>query len=580
MRDNTGPAVEIDAGALDIPPRPGMSELLHPAFPPQLRAVPTNLRQPMTALLHELLSQSQARTPQHVAVQMQDTSLTYAELHQRSQQLASCLSRRGVEKGARVGLLIKKSCEAYVGIYGILQAGAAYVPLDIRAPTDRLAYIADDCGVEVVLATKATIRVLAEICSKAHSIRTVILLDEVENGLSDMDGVETVPASTVYATVPDNDVHVVGSDLAYILYTSGSTGRPKGVMISHAVSMSFVEWSATTAHLQQSDRVSGHAPFHFDLSVFDTFATALSGGTLYPVPEGSSTFPASLIEWIVKSRISVWYSVPSILSMMASHSSFASQSFPDLRLVLFAGEVFPAKYLRRWREVATRTSFMNWYGPTETNVITSYSVTEGAGEIDAPVPIGKPTSNADLFLLDDDGCKIEEAGRSGELHARGPCVALGYWGDEEKSRMSFLPNSDQPWLGDRVYRTGDLASRNSNGDYIYLGRADHQIKSRGYRIELGEIESALYRLEQIEEAAVVPVPDDVVGNRLHAFVALRGDCAGNSREILDGIAAFLPAYMMPEVMTVEMQLPKTSNGKIDRQSLQNKAETQSASKIA
>ncbi len=480
-------------------------------------------------------------------------------------QLAGSLVLCGLTKGARVGLLVHKSVEAYIAIYGVLKAGCAYVPLDRMAPSERLAYIVDDCQITTVITTVQGAKGLSEVVEASNNVRNIIQLDASPK--DDYGDASLFGPDDVFDGETSISPRVVDSDLAYILYTSGSTGQPKGVMISHAVSMSFVEWAAKSALLTERDRVSGHAPLHFDLSIFDVFATAKVGATLFPVADGASTFPTILTDWIIKNQISVWYSVPSILSMMAKQRTFVSRKFDSLRLILFAGEVFPVKYLKIWLEVAPDATFMNWYGPTETNVITSYTVNESPADLDAPVPIGKPTSNADLFCVDDAGEIVTTVGITGDLYARGPCVALGYWGDEEKTNQRFVANVEQPWLRDRIYKTGDLVCLNESCNYIYQGRVDHQIKCRGYRVELGEIESALYRIPHVQDAVVVPVPDETIGNRLVAFLVLAGDNTTSSDKVMDQLGKFLPKYMLPEKVLIEEQLPNTSNGKVDRQKL-------------
>lgn len=524
----------------------------------------------MPSLLHELLIQSARKYPERSAIQTSDASVTYAELVHRAGKVVTQIQRCGARPGDRIGLLVDKNIECYAGLYAILMSGCAYVPLDRRAPPERLRYIIDDCGIKLLVCTKKGLQAFESAPDEIATLQNILLLDA--DSAFACGSHRVIGASEIANNEPGSPHHVVDTDLAYILYTSGSTGRPKGVMISHAVSMSFVRWAAAQAGVTADDRVSGHAPLHFDLSIFDIFATAKEAATLLPVPEGASTFPSRLTEWIIDRGITIWYSVPSILSMMAKQSGFDARNFPALRVLLFAGEVFPAKYLRLWVAQCPSTTFMNWYGPTETNVITSYTVDIPPGKIDKPVPIGKATANAALFLLDDAGKALDGDGEVGELFVRGPCVALGYWGDESKTKEKFLPNTWQPWLKDRVYRTGDRVSLDEDGNYIYQGRADHQIKCRGYRIELGEIEAALYTDKSIQEAAVIPVPDDTIGNRLVAFVSSSSFTGTVPDQVIDNVKKFLPHYMLPDRFEVLEQLPKTSNGKIDRQLLARYAE--------
>ena len=526
----------------------------------------------MPALLHELIVTSAANDPDKIAIAEKDASISYRELVDRAGKVETVLAGLGVRHGDRIGLLAHKNIACYTGLYGILMAGCAYVPLDRRAPGHRLGYIVDDCDINILVCTAKGAKTLQKDPESFKSVEHVVLVDSDDESLAA--GRNVVTASQIDAVEPAVSDHCVDTDLAYILYTSGSTGAPKGVMISHAVSMSFVRWAAEETELSPDDRVSGHAPLHFDLSVFDVFSTHKMGATLFPVPDGASTFPSRLTDWMINNEISIWYSVPSILSMMAKQPTFEERRFPHLRVLLFAGEVFPAKYLKVWVAHCPDTIFKNWYGPTETNVITSYTVQIPADQINKPVPIGKATRNAALFRIDKDGNRVTDDNVSGELLARGPCVAIGYWGDEEKTRSRFFDNKEQPWLRDRVYRTGDLVTIDENGDIIFQGRADHQVKSRGYRIELGEIEAALYRDQSIQEAAVIPVPDDLIGNRLWAFVASPAFSDEVPNTVIDNVKRFVPPYMVPDHFVAMDELPKTSNGKIDRQKLLGKAESE------
>jgi amino acid adenylation domain-containing protein len=279
----------------------------------------------------------------------------------------------------------------------------------------------------------------------------------------------------------------VETDLAYILYTSGSTGTPKGVMISHRNSLGFVEWVADTFEVSPDDRLSSHAPLHFDLSILDVFVAMKSGASLALVPDGTSTFPLRLAQWMESNAISIWYSVPSILTLLLLKGRLDRVDLGRIRLLIFAGEVFPTKYLRDLMRALPRATFVNLYGPTETNVITWFRVPPLADDQNEPIPIGWPCANTDIFVVDEEGRRVTEPGRKGELYARGVTVAQGYWGDPEKTGRSFIQNPFQPHFPDRAYRTGDIVSLDEAGCYRLIGRRDRMIKSRGHRIEPGEI---------------------------------------------------------------------------------------------
>jgi amino acid adenylation domain-containing protein len=361
----------------------------------------------------------------------------------------------------------------------------------------------------------------------------------------------------------DFSVRRIGEDLAYILYTSGSTGDPKGVMLSHRAALAFVHWAVDAIGVTCDDRLSSHAPLHFDLSIFDLFAAAAAGAPVHLVPAKASRFPVEIRRFIEDAGITVWYSVPSILTMLALRGGLEPVSVPTLRTVLFAGEVFPTAHLRALMQQLPSVEFWNLYGPTETNVCTAYRVPElPAG--DEPIPIGRAITDDETFVVGDDD-RIVTPGDVGMLYVRGGTVMSGYWNDPDRTARTLAPSRWHAPLRDLAYCTGDLVRELPSGDYEFLGRQDLQIKSRGYRIELGEIETALHGHPAVLEAAVVAVPDDLVGNRLHAFVSTRAQIT--ERELLGACKSRLPSYMVPECLEILDALPKTSNGKLDRQTL-------------
>jgi len=531
----------------------------------------------VTELLHELVKKHAELTPSAIAIEEKDKSISYQQLAASASQIAELLLGNGSQRGDRVGIIVDKSIDAYLAIYGILAAGCAYVPLDKRAPVERVGFILNDCQIETLLVTSKNIKKVISLAEVCPNLKRVVVLDqESPEAVANLEvfGKSHFEAKSGQFSP---DFQIVDSDLAYILYTSGSTGAPKGVMINHHTSMSFVKWSCNYTNLTAEDRVSAHAPLHFDLSVFDIYATAMAGATLVPVPDGASTFPSRLLDWMCNNKITVWYSVPSILSMMAQQKNFESCDLSNLRTLIFAGEVFPVPYLKIWLKRLPGVDFMNWFGPTETNVSTSYTVDMDPDDIDKPLPIGKATDGADLILVNENGEIVTGKGESGEIYARGPCVALGYWGDEEKTKDKFVANPFKPWLDDRVFKSGDIVTIDDNGNFIFQGRNDHLVKVRGYRIELGEVEAAFYQSENIVEAVVVPIPDEMIGNRLHAFVVTKDSEDNESqleaiekaeKKLLNqSINKRIPSYMVPDEIHVKSVLPKTSNGKIDRQTL-------------
>jgi amino acid adenylation domain-containing protein len=523
----------------------------------------------MAYLLPHLLIESAARFPDKEAVRFEGEYLTYADLDRTTNQLARALKAAGVKRGDRVGIYVHKSLASIVSIFGILKAGGVYVPLDPNAPAKRLAYITRNCDIQVLLTSPAKLSTLAEFFPHNTPIESVVLISDGEQSVSLPESVQLTRWADVISldNTPLSDNGTIETDLAYILYTSGSTGDPKGVMISHRTIFTFINWCRDTLHVHEEDRVTSHAPLHFDLSTFDIFVTIKSGATIVLIPEKLSVFPVKLVQLLQNERITIAYMVPTTLSMATNYGKIEQYDLSKLRLVLFAGEVFPIKYLRKLIEAIPHAEYYNLYGPTETNVCTYYKVQpkDIEPERTQPVPIGKACENIEAFAIDEQNHLITEPGVEGELWVRGSCVAQGYWGDPEKTGRGFVHNVHQPHYNEVAYRTGDIVTLDEDRtNWIFIGRRDHMVKSRGYRIELGDIETALYSHMGVKEAAVVAIPDEMVGNRLKAFVVpIDGD--GNSIKDLKSYCGLkLPGYMVPESFEILDELPKTSTGKVNR----------------
>jgi amino acid adenylation domain-containing protein len=524
----------------------------------------------VTYLLHHLLSESAARLPENEAVRCQGQTLSYAQLERVTNRVARALQAAGVRRGDRVGIYVHKSPASVIAVFAIMKAGAVYVPLDPKAPARRLAYITRNCDVQHLLTSPDKLARLAEFYTEGTPVHTLFLMEDKERAATALPEHVRVVTWQEIQSYSDGRLPSPGTietDLAYILYTSGSTGDPKGVMISHRTILTFIHWACATFALGPADRVTSHAPLHFDLSTFDLYATIKAGGTVVLVPEAHSVFPIQLAGLLQDEQITVTYMVPSIYALMVNHGNLAGHDLSALRLVLFAGEVFPIKYLRELVRAIPQADYYNLYGPTETNVCTYYKVQPRDLEpaCTQPVPIGIACENMEVFSVDEEGKRVTEPGKEGELWARGSCVAQGYWGDPEKTARGFVANTFQPHFSEIAYRTGDIVTLDEDGvNWRYIGRRDHMVKSRGYRIELGEIEAALYEHPAVNDAAVVAVPDELVGNRIHAFVAPVNGNSVSDKELQLHCRRALPPYMVPEAIFLCDELPKTSTGKVNR----------------
>jgi amino acid adenylation domain-containing protein len=523
----------------------------------------------MVYLLHHLLSESAAKYPDKEAIAFKDETMTYAELDRESSKLAHGLLEIGIERGERVGIYLDRCIASIVGAFGVLKAGATYIPIDPLCPPGRLSYILNKCGIKYLITSKEKTANIERVLPAIGSLEYILVMNGFGSVLQLTGTAKLIGWQEIRAAAREDVpcANAIDSDLAYILFTSGSTGNPKGVMLSHLNSLTFVNSAHDFFRITMHDRFSNICPLHFDMSVFDLFVAFKAGATVVIIPETTAVFPVKLAEVIAKNRISVWNSVPSALSLLATYKGLDSHDLSSLRLVLFAGEQFPLKYLRRLREAVPGARFCNMYGQTEANSSTYYWVDQLPPDARASLPIGRPLPNFDVFALDEGGNRVSGPGQEGELYVRASTVALGYWGETEKTEKSFVKDPLRPGLNERVYRTGDLVHLDPDGNYVFLGRKDHMIKSRGYRIEIGEIETVLCNHPEIKNAVVIPVPDELIGNRISAIVVPMTPGKIRKEDILQYCSQQLPKYMIPEIIEFRDSLPATSSGKVDRKKL-------------
>ena len=488
-----------------------------------------------SCLLHDWLAQTAAEFPRAAAV-VEDGKVTlFGDLLAQVESLAASFARLGVRQGDRIALILPKTTEAIIAIFASLLAGAAYVPIHPRWPKERIDATLDDCAPAVTISASE-------------------YLPRISRG----DGGEIIEWNEALSMRPAARVarESQPSDPALILFTSGSTGRPKGVVLSHRAVSVFVRWTAREFGICSQDRVASPSPLGFDLSTFDIFNMALCGATCVLVSESISWMPRFLTQFVREARVTCWYSVPSILAGMLQDGGLADAGNPDLRLVLFAGEVFPSPKVARLRTAVPHAVFANLYGPTETNVVTWYPVPQVFHPSES-LPIGKPCPYAEVTL----------DAQTGELLAGGESTMIGYWNRPEETARAFSVVD-----GKRYYRTGDRVTRRDSGDYVFVGRLDRQVKRRGFRIELGEIEAALARHEAVLESAAVASGNGNSGVAITAFVRIGASGAGSPVELKAYCAKLLPLYMLPDRVVFIDSIPKGNRGKIDYAALEIRAE--------
>ncbi len=526
----------------------------------------------MAYVLHQLLTESARLHPNAEAVRLLDQAVSYAALERLSNQIAHSLIAQGVRRGDRVGIYLQKSPSAIASIFGIMKTGACYVPVDANAPGLRLREIGRQCSFRALVTSHALYQKLDATFHDECPMNAIFFVDKAPDTALPLPAFALGDALTGQP-IEEPRVEVIDHDLAYILFTSGSTGTPKGVMLSHLNALTFVNWSVATFGITADDRLSNHAPFNFDLSVFDIFVATKAGAAISLVPEGLSVFPLQLSSFIQDQKITVWYSVPMVLTLLQARGKLEERDLKSLRWVLFAGEVFPTKHLRALMEKLPHPRYANLYGPTETNVCAYYEVEPLLPEQTAPIPIGKACANTDLIALDGEGNRVTELGKEGLLYARGSTVMQGYYGRLENTAACFIPNPLAVGREEKLYCTGDWVTLDEEGNYLFVGRKDHMIKTRGYRVELGEIEAVMVAHLAVDEAVALPIPDEAIGNTIHAVVTIAAGESLDSMQLKQHCAEKLPAYMVPEKIVFRESLPRTDNGKIDRRRLQSEFST-------
>ncbi|MEM9652053.1 MAG: amino acid adenylation domain-containing protein, partial [Actinomycetota bacterium] len=475
-----------------------------------------------------------------------DRVITYGELSAFASTISAELAHRGVRSGDRVAVLVPKSIEAVAAFLGCLSIDAPYVPVDLSSPAARVARMMTVAEPAAVVALGTGEELLAAIRDVVRSEATadrsvweprVITIDpwEESNGS---------PASSL--PVPDTP------GLAHVLFTSGSTGLPKGVAVEVANVSHFVDWAIDYFGITAGDRLSGHAPFHFDLSTFDIYGALGAGAELHLVPPAMNLLPHKLADWIRESGLTQWFSVPTVFAQLVQAGVVAPGDFPELRQMLWCGEAVNTAVLRELMGLLPDVTFTNLYGPTETTIASSVHrmPARPGGDLE-PVPIGQSIPGEVLSIRDGDGAELP-VGEKGEICIGGLGMTRGYWRDEERTTAAF---------GDRTfYRTGDVGFEDENGLFHVLGRLDNQIKFRGHRIELGEIETALHALPGVRQAAVV-FPD-LARPAIAAAVVL--DQGMETAAVRAAVGELVPPYMVPARWESVDELPTNANGKVDR----------------
>jgi amino acid adenylation domain-containing protein len=509
-------------------------------------------------LLQDVLTRAALRDPDRVAVSCGGSTLSYAALARRSDEIAALLQRLGVRRGDLVGVCLPKGTEVIAAWFGVLKAGAAYVPLDASSPAPRLRSIIAHGRLRALIAQGSR----RELVEAAPPTLAAVVWDGAPGPAA---GGPVAEAQLADAQGTPRVVGGADLDLAYVYFTSGSTGTPKGAAISHRASLSYIDVGNGILGCAPDDVVANHAPLAFDLASFDVHLAMRAGAKLSLIPESTLLMPGSLLRYFEDERPTLLYAVPTALHRLAAIPTIGKQIFPSLRGIIFAGEPAHVTALRTLRPVFPRATFHHWYGSTEAALVTAMAFAPEEPLPD-PLPIGRAVANVDLALADDGGAFVElgAAPATGELLVAATLLLDGYCNETERNEAAFLVRGGPSGLPVRWFRTRDIVRSDETGALHYVGRSDRMVKVKGLRVDLGEIEAALGRLGA-RECAVVAKPDVTVGARLHGFIA---GSEGDAEVLLAALRRELPGHLVPERLSALPDgLPHTASGKIDRLAL-------------
>jgi len=507
------------------------------------------------------------RFPSREALVVDEEHLSYVALQGLAAKIAYAILQHEHDASSLVALLAHRSKTAYASILGILGAGKGYVPLNPKFPVERTRRMLDLSGCAMVIVGTEGFQHLPKLLLEVNRPLIVILpdLNDASCLSSDFPQHRFVPSKEM-ADGNKFPFHpkVSTTDIAYLLFTSGSTGQPKGVPIAQSNVRSYLQYVCDRYDVDETDRFSQEFDLTFDLSVHDMFVCWERGACLFSVPETSVMAPAKFIR---EHQLTMWFSVPSVIGLLAKMRLLPSGCFPSLRYGLFCGEPLAASYAQLWQEAAPNSTLENLYGPTETTIAISHYRWNKTGSLEecvnGIVPIG--------WVFDEQLCSVIDAERKpvpagipGELCLSGSQVTNGYWNEPKKTQEQFVR---LPAAGERSwYRTGDIVRQDAKGCLYYLGRVDHQVKIRGYRVELQEIEAVLRRV--CGTAQVVSVAWPVENGSADGVVAfVSGVDALDHDEVLAYCSKVLPGYMVPRKVYLCDEMPLNTNGKIDRSRL-------------
>ena len=502
----------------------------------------------------EWLETAAQRTPDAVACADVDTQLGFAQLLANAQAVGGHLTKLA-EPGVPVALYLEKSTTALGAMLGAACARCPYSVLDVRQPSARVHAILESLQPALVLTDAAFADEAAQVLADTglEIVRIEDLLAEPSEDACATAGTHAGGSEALQ----ERRASASRDDALYINFTSGSTGVPKGVMVSHGAVVDFIGNFTEVFGFTADDVIANQAPFDFDVSVKDIYGGLAVGAAVHLVPRDYFSVPVKLMDFLCERRVTVCTWAVSALCFVSTMNGLDYRTPDTIRAVIFSGEVMPPKHLAIWRAALPHALFANVYGPTEVTCNCTYWIVPEAFDGDV-LPIGRPFAHCQVFLLSDEDALVEAPGQQGQICVEGSSLALGYVNDPERTAQAFTDNPLAP--GTRIYRTGDLGYWNEDGQLVYAGRADHQIKHLGQRIELGEIDAAAQACPGVSRACCLY-------NEKRKKLLLFYVGSADKEALVEHLRAQLPGYMVPGKVSHIEQMPLNKNGKIDRAAL-------------
>ncbi|MDD4368286.1 MAG: amino acid adenylation domain-containing protein [Oscillospiraceae bacterium] len=519
-------------------------------------------------LVQSYLKRAVARYPNHPAVVDPEQSFSYSQLADKLNHLTSALLAGGVSHRQPVPVLLPKSCLSVAVLLSVAQAGAFYVPLNPDQPPARLGHLLQRLNAALVISDAQGQQILS---TAGFAGQVWVAEDLLQQPLQP-------------ELMARRQHLLLDTDPLYCNFTSGSTGEPKGVLISQRSVVDFIEAFVPLAGLSHTSVIGNQAPYDFDVFVKDLYGSLCCGATLVLIPTPYFTQPARLLDYICDQQVDTLIWAVSALCLISMLKGFSYRVPRQLRQVLFSGEPMPLKQLKIWMDHLPQTRFINLYGPTEITCNCTYFEVPGPQALSAPLPIGRPFANEAVFLLDDRDQQITAPEQEGQLCVAGTCLALGYYMDPVRTAEHFTLNPLNPAFPERIYRTGDMAYYRPDGNLMFTGRRDGQIKLMGHRIELGEIEAALELQPAVERACCIfdrrrqrllafAVPQPQLVALLPLDLPVRAQkISVTEQQLQEALRALLPHYMVPQRIYWYRTLPLNPHGKLDRASLSKRYE--------